>query len=248
MVVVAERGKLGQKKMPLEEQVRLLKAVDILEPLGEEELEELGRRASERNLAEGEVFHTPEDRGERLYVLKRGRARVYELDPEGGERTLKVTEGGDVFGEMTLVGESLSGVFAQALEPSLVATLGRKDFEWLVYTNPEVGLRIMRLLSERLRETERRLSDLATKDVPARLAGLVLGLVEHEGVEVDGVIKVPTRYTHRQMADMICSSRHVVTRAFARLKEEGAVAPRDGDRHIYVADLDALKRAAEAVH
>jgi DNA-binding transcriptional regulator YhcF (GntR family) len=55
--------------------------------------------------------------------------------------------------------------------------------------------------------------------------------------------EVPTHYAHEQLATMIGSKRMAVSRAFAKLKEEGAVKLRD--RKIHVADLEALKRAAE---
>jgi hypothetical protein len=60
--------------MTLEEQVRLLSMVDIFEVLSREELEELSRRGPDTLLDEGEVFLMPREGGERLFVLKKGRA------------------------------------------------------------------------------------------------------------------------------------------------------------------------------
>jgi CRP/FNR family transcriptional regulator, cyclic AMP receptor protein len=81
--------------------------------------------------------------------------------------------------------------------------------------------------------------------VPARLAGLVLGLSEHQGVvTADGSRMIPTRYTHQQLASMVGSNREALTRAFGRLRKSGAVEVRD--RHIYVTDADALECLAEA--
>jgi CRP-like cAMP-binding protein len=55
--------------------------------------------------------------------------------------------------------------------------------------------------------------------------------------------EVPTHYVHEQLATMIGSKRVAVSRAFAKLKEVGAMELRD--RKIHVADLETLKRAAE---
>ena len=230
--------------MSVGEQLRLMSLVDVFEPLSREELEDLARRAPDVYLDRGEVFHTPEENGERLFVLKKGRARVYEVDAEGRELTLSVVEGGTVIGEMALTGQRLLGVYAQALEPSVVVSLKRGDLEGIVLRNPEVGLRLIRLLSGRLREAETRLAELTHKEVPARLASQILRLVESEGVVTgENERKIPTRYTHESIATMIGSKRVPVTRAFAKLKEGGAVELRD--RHIHVTDLEALKRAAE---
>ena len=76
--------------MPLHEQVRLLSMVEVFEALSPEELEELGRRAPDTFLEQDEVFLLPQEEGERLFVLKRGRAQVYEMDSSGEEITLSV--------------------------------------------------------------------------------------------------------------------------------------------------------------
>jgi hypothetical protein len=57
----------------LEEEVRLLSMVDVLEPLSKEELEELARRCPDREIEAGEFLYTPGDSNERLFALKRGR-------------------------------------------------------------------------------------------------------------------------------------------------------------------------------
>lgn len=238
-------GRRTTQKMPLEEQVRLLSMVSILEPLSPEDLEELGRRAPDTHVEQGETLYTPDEKGEKLFLLKRGRVRVYKIDPEGHELTLSVAEDGSILGEMALTGQHLSGVYLQALKPSVLVTLKRRDLEDLILRNPEVGLRLVRLLSERLHESETRVAELTHKEVPARLASQILRLLESEGVVTgEGHYRIPTRYTHEQLATMIGSKRVPVTRAFRKLEEAGAVELKA--RHVYVIDHEALKRAAEA--
>jgi CRP/FNR family transcriptional regulator len=78
--------------------------------------------------------------------------------------------------------------------------------------------------------------------VPARLASLILFLVESEGVQSPEEIRVPTRYTHEHLGTMIGANREAVTRAFGMLQDEGAVQIRR--RTIYVNDVEALERVA----
>ena len=89
---------------------------------------------------------------------------------------------------------------------------------------------------------EERLEDIGLKDVSARLANLVLQLAESEGVMTPEGPRIPTHYTHWQLATMIGTSRESVTRAFTRLQRRGAVLL--NDRRIYVKDLEALQRIA----
>ncbi len=224
------------------EKIRLLSMVDVLEPLSEEELEEFSRHVPDMHVEQGRIFYTPEDRSEALFMLKKGRVRIYKVAPDGWEFTLAVVEAGTMFGEMALTAQRLQEAHAEAIEPSDICVLKREDLEILVRENPEVGLRMIRVLSERLRLCETRLEDFGLKDVPARLASLILQLAESEGVMTREGPTIPTHYTHRQLATMIGSSRETVTRAFTKLQKAGAVELKH--RHIYIKDVEALGRAA----
>jgi CRP-like cAMP-binding protein len=119
-----------------------------------------------------------------------------------------MVEDGTVVGQTGFAVRLSRALRVEAFRPSTLLVLGWEDFEDLVFRNPEVGVKTIRLLSERLAVCEGRLSDLIRKKVPARLAGLILALSEHQGVVTDdGSRRIPTRYTHRQLASMIGSNR-----------------------------------------
>jgi CRP/FNR family transcriptional regulator, cyclic AMP receptor protein len=155
-----------------------------------------------------------------------------------------VIEEGDVFGEMALTGQSLSGLYVRALTPSTVVSMRREDVEHLIMNKPEVGLRLVRDLALRLHASEARYADVVGKGVPARLATLILTLVDSEGVRSSESYRIPTHYTHQRLASMIGCGRVAVTRAFRKLEEGRAVQLKD--RRILVKDIDALKDLAQA--
>src|SRR5829696_2048818 len=131
------------------------------------------------------------------------------------------------------------------MEASEISVMRREDLERLILQKPEVGLQISHLLSERLRRYETRLEDITLKDVTARLASLLLLLLENEGVVTgDHSLKIPTHYTHQHLGTMIGANREAVTRAFGQLQDEGIVQLRR--RLIYVPDVQALRTRAEA--
>jgi CRP/FNR family cyclic AMP-dependent transcriptional regulator len=224
-----------------DEEVELLSRVELFGSLSEEEIRELLRQNSEVSLEEGETFYAPWEQGGKLFVLKKGRMRLYRS--EGArEFTLEVVEAGTVFGEMAFTPYRLRESYARAMEPSLVFAMERSEVERLIEEKPQVGIRMISLLSERLHYYETRMEDVTLKEVPARLASLILFLIESEGLQVPGEIRVPTRYSHEHLGTMIGANREAVTRAFGRLQDEGALQIRR--RLIYVDDLEALERAA----
>lgn len=228
-----------------EEQVDLLSRVDIFESLRKKEVRELLRallrRNAEINLGAGEVFYTPQEPDGNLFILIKGRVRIYKMDGSR-EFTLEVLGAGTVFGEVAFTSHRLRDAYAEATEPCILLAMERADVERLILEKPRVGIRMVSLLSERLHYYETRMEDVTLKGVPARLASLILFLVESEGVKRPGEISIPTSYTHQHLGTMIGANREAVTRAFGRLQDEGVVQIRR--RIIYVSDVEALERVA----
>src|SRR5919107_2944545 len=117
--------------MSHEEEVHLLSRVEILEPLSEEDLRGLLKRSLNTHLQAGETFFTPEDTTERLFILKKGRVRIYRTS-EGRELTLAEIKPGTIFGEMALTAQRLRGSYAQAMEPSILISMSRVVLEPLM--------------------------------------------------------------------------------------------------------------------
>lgn len=229
--------------MPLEKLQRLLAMVDVFETLPPPELRALASGAAlERLEARETMMVGPQEHARRVIVLLSGRTRVDEPGPPGRRLTVSVAESGTVVGVAGL-SPRLRGLRVEAMTPSLLCLVAWETFEGVVRRNPEVGLRLLRVLGERIGVLETRLADLAYKEVPGRLASAILRLVEGEGVMGPEGERLLTRYTHWQLASMIGANREATTRALRTLRERGAVEVRD--RYIHVADLDALRRAAQ---
>src|ERR671919_2517979 len=232
-------------KMNEVQQVELLSKVDIFESLSQEEVREILRdllqRNAEINLRGGEVFYTPRQPDGKLFILKQGRVRIYKMEASR-EFTLEMVDAGTVFGEVAFTPHALRDAYAEAMEPSILLAMDRADVERLIQQKPQVGIRIIGLLSERLHYYETRMEDVILKEVPGRLASLILFLVESEGVKKPGEIGIPNRYTHEHLGTMIGANREAVTRAFGRLQNEGVIQLRR--RLIYVEDVEALESAA----
>jgi CRP-like cAMP-binding protein len=224
-----------------EERVEQLSRVDIFESLPKEEIRDLLRRNAEINLQAGELFYTPREPDGKLFILKQGRVRIYKMEASR-EFTLEVVDAGTVFGEVAFTPHRLRNAYAEATEPSTLLAMEREDVERLIREKPQVGIRMISILSERLRYYETRMEDVTLKEVPARLASLILFLVQSEGVQRPGEIGIPTRYSHEHLGTMIGANREAVTRAFGRLQDEGALQIRR--RLIYVEDVEALERVA----
>ena len=223
--------------------IKLLSEVDVLEALGPEEMNWLAQTILERDFQSGEMVYVPGDASKVVFLLLTGGIRLYGIAGKQ-ELTFEVIRAGSMFGIASLA-ERTQAEYAQALEPSRVGLLSLQNFWRLVGQTPEVNARVMGVLGERLRRNRSRMTDIALKEVPARLANLILDLVEGEGIVTrQGHYAIHTPYTHEQLATMIGAKRVAVTRAFKNLQDAGGL--RRHGRQIYVIDLVALQRCAVA--
>jgi CRP-like cAMP-binding protein len=207
-------------------------------PPGEREavMRRIGTAAHEA----GTVFYVPEDPAERVFVLVRGRVRLYKLSPEGRALTLMVLEAPAVFGDIALADPVRHDSFAEAMTDCEVGELDRKELRELLGANPALALRLMAIMSRRLRAMERKLADIAFKSVPQRLATVLLGLVGEPDAGPSSVAPAVLRYTHQQLAEMIGSYRETVTKALGEFREAGLI--RVEEDAVHLTDIGRLRQ------
>lgn len=202
----------------------------------------LGRVSGDIALVErpaGHAFYGPDDPGDEIYLLHRGRVRLYTISPEGRALTVLLLEPPSVFGEMALVEEWRHDNYAVSVTPCLVGAVRRDMLRRVLNDQPPLALRFMGVMSRRLRAVERKLADIAFKSVPQRLAAALLGLSAERRDAPPSV-----RSTHQQLAEMIGSHRETVTKAIGEFRAAGLI--RVDEEAIYLTDLVRLGDLARA--
>lgn len=223
--------------------IHYVAAGDIFANLAPDERAEVERLISFSHYPSGQIFHSPNELGEQLFVLRSGRVRIYKLSPEGRALTLMLLEPLTLFGEMTLVGQWLHDTFAEAMTECVIGVIGRDTLRRILERYPQVAIAFMELMGQRLRAMEHKLADIAFKNVPQRLASVLLNLAGVPAGQAQPPIPPSVvRYTHQQLAEMIGSYRETVTKAIGELREAGVI--RIDDDAISLTNLDQLQRLA----
>lgn len=202
----------------------------------------LRARVQDQRYPAGHLFFEPGDEGDRLLLVRDGRVRLYTLAPEGRALTLFVLEPDAFFGEMALVNRP-HDCFAEALTDCTVGALPREELRQVLGDNAAFALRVVEVMSQRLRALEQKLADIAFKSVPQRLAGLLLTLAGEQSQPAVGASPPAiTRYTHLQLAEMIGAYRETVTKAIGEFREADMI--RVEDDVIYLTDMQRLRVTA----
>jgi CRP/FNR family cyclic AMP-dependent transcriptional regulator len=216
--------------------LRYLSDIDIFQDLSPEEVDWMDRVTTMKTCAKGCVFYSPRDASEVLFLLKQGRVQLYRMSPEGKKLVISTLGPGSMFGEMSMVGQGLYNTYAEAVDECTLCVLSRSDLERVLLDKPIVGLRIVETLGERLREAEARLEDIAFKNIPARLASLLLRLHEAHGDVIQG-------YTHQDLAEMIGTYRETTTQTLNDFKRDGLLSI--GRKRLELHNLDGLREIAD---
>ena len=219
-----------------------MNTADVFRDLTDEQRVRLSAPARDEQYESGHLFFEPGDHGDRLLIVRDGRVRLYTLAPEGRALTLFVLDPGAFFGEMALVNRP-HDCFAEALTDCTIGELHREELRHVLGDNAAFALRVVDVMSQRLRALEQKLTDIAFKSVPQRLAGLLLTLAAAQSQPAVGATPPAiTRYTHLQLAEMIGAYRETVTKAIGEFREADMI--RVEDDVIFLTDMQRLRVTA----
>jgi len=222
----------------MSKKVEFLETIDIFQDLSPLEIEDVGQQTTMAAYKAGHLFYMPSDPGEVLFILKQGRVQLYRISPDGRKLIVTILYPGAIFGHMALVGQHLYSTFAEALENCLICVMDRLEVERLLVEKPQVALRFVEAIGQRLFEAERRLEESVFKRIPARLAGLLLRLSRE--MEAD-LLK---GYTHQYFADMLGTYRETTTQTLNDFQSRNLI--RIGRKSIEILDRDGLEVVAAA--
>jgi CRP/FNR family transcriptional regulator, cyclic AMP receptor protein len=194
-----------------------LKQSEIFESLNAVEMARLLGIFEEMTLPKHHVIYSPGAACDAIYFIEEGRVRLTRLSPEGKTVILALLGPGDLIGDAAWeVGEHDS--YAETLEESTIYQISREAFQRLIKENPEFGIRLIQVLGGRLRQAQARIEDLVFRQVPSRVARLLLSLAENHGRVTPKGIRVEFPLTHQEIADLVGSSRVTVTQILNRFR------------------------------
>ncbi|MEK7214702.1 MAG: cyclic nucleotide-binding domain-containing protein [Chloroflexota bacterium] len=124
-----------------------------------EDLRALAASTEEFRFSAGAVIFQQADPGDRVYLIRAGRAKVVRHSSGGAELVLATLNPGDVFGELSVLDGKPRSATAVALEQVEGVALATDRFVDFLKARPEAALCIMRLLTTRLRQTDDALQD-----------------------------------------------------------------------------------------
>ncbi len=231
-------------RSPIEETVQLLGRVSLFTDLSLAELEQVARVAVPRSYVAGSIILREGDPGDTCYILRSGTARVVRQHADGRAITLTNLGPGEIFGELAMFDGEVRSATVEALDDVRAVAILAGDLKSLLSGHPEIAVKLLGALAERLRETNARISRQSFQKVSSRVAGVLVELVETGtrtgGAPGDGGAEVVVRSTQADLAQLAGTSREAASRFLATLQRAGVLTTKRG--RIVVHDPGALHR------
>lgn len=229
-----------ERAQPAPNKLWYLKHIRLFDDISPSEMQQMERITRMETVKKRQPLYLQGDPSSNVYLLKQGRVKIANTAPSGKEVTFDILEPGEVFGELDVLEGAPRSTSAETLDDTLICVIPRKDFDQYLAMHPNVTVKLTKLIGLRLKKIQSRVEDLVFRDVPARLAHLLMELSKSDGTKAPQGIRLRARLTHQEMANLIGCSRETVTATLSQFRDDGLIQM-DG-RTLIIMDSKGLSK------
>lgn len=226
--------------MPAENSDRLrqfLRALPYFQNLDSTMLETLAQQVIPRQFDGDQIIFNEGDAAAGMWLVDSGRVKIFKLNPEGEEHILHFLGEGNTFNDIAALDGGNNPANAAALTHVSAWLIPTGALHQVIAANPQLALRVIRLLAGRVRGLVYQIEDLALYSVSIRLARFLLKQAEDPALSGPGV-------TRAAIAAHLATTPESVSRSLKTLEETGAIR---FDRHRIIIEREDLLRTIAAL-
>lgn len=189
----------------------MLDKVDLFANVPSEYLAQLEKLSVLRKYAKNTVLVTEGDESNHLYIIHKGTASAYLSNEEGRQVNLNYMHEGDYFGELSLLDGKPRSASVITVTDCEILLVSRSNVLELLQNHPEFMMQLLKELTHRVRDLTDSVKDLALLDVYGRVSAAMEKLCD-ENKRIHN-----PKVTHQDIANMVGSSREMVSRIMKQL-------------------------------
>lgn len=204
--------------------VGCISLVPILNHLDDATMDLIAEKAQARQFKRGEFIYRADEADDSLYIVSKGKVRVYLLSDSGKEQLLRILTPGEFTGEWTLFNqEGVHGDYAQAMVDTTICQIRQEDFQQLLGDYPAISMKLLEEMSKRLEVSEKQTAKVAVDQVGSRLAIYLVEQVPKESAESEEPVIVSLGMSRKDIASFLGTTPETISRKFRELEEEGLI-------------------------
>ena len=211
----------------------------LWETLTEEERQRLSRQIEVVYYAKNELIHYDGEESRYLWMLLRGKVRIYKEGIGQRQQIIRLLKPYDIFGYRACIAGEAYNSNASALENCAVYRIPREGFRELIQSNGQFCYQVMLMMATDLAFSEIRTVTLTQKHIRGRLAESLLLLLKNYGYEEDGVT-LAMLLPREDLANMSNMTTSNAIRTLSQFAQEGLLAI--NGKHIQILDEKSLEK------
>jgi CRP/FNR family transcriptional regulator len=141
-------------------------------------------------IKKGEIIFKEGDPVTGIYFVNSGSVKVYKRWDKDKELIVRFARQGSLFGHRGLGIGGIYPISAAALEAAVVCYVDVAFFEASLKVNPDFTYKLLMFLTEELKQSERKMRNLAHMSVKGRVAEALISLQNQFGITADGFINI----------------------------------------------------------
>lgn len=191
----------------------------------------------EEELQAGRILATQDEQATHIHILLSGMVKTYQTNAAGQETVFRIHTSGSIIGLSTLTSSQRWDATSVAMQPCRTIVVASPAFVALLETRPDLSLKLLHLLVDRLSDMHYRIGEFLHQTVEQRMAQLLLALSRPDSNRASASDQA-VLLTHEELAQMIHSRRQTVTSALSKFSRLGYVET--AQRSLRVLDHEGL--------
>jgi CRP/FNR family transcriptional regulator len=222
----------------------VLEKTPLFSSLSQAELHNLAARTVRRLFRSGELLFAEGEPCNGLYIIARGKVRIFKTSINGREQVLAVDGPGESVAELPVFDGGPYPASAVAIEDAEIAFISRRDFHAYCLEHPDVALKVLSVVGARLRRLVGIIEELSFTTIRQRLISALIKLAQSEGKKTERGVEFQLPASHQELANQLGTVRELISRNLMRLQAEGLLEV--DARQIVVKDMHGLSALLEA--
>lgn len=185
------------------------------------ELDKTSKEKADCCYKKGQHIFTEGTRGHGLYCVYKGKVKIHKLGAEAKEQIVRLAKEGDVLGYRSLLSNEPYYATASALEDSVLCYISKKTFLEMLENNKNLSYNVIQVLTQNLKESEKKIINLKQKPVIQRISESLLILKEKFGLTKDNYLSV--KLSRREIGDLSGVTTETTIRTLSELNKSGII-------------------------
>lgn len=200
---------------------KLLSKFSLFRDLNDAEMDKIIQISIAREWKKGNHIFMKDDPIENVYFIYSGKIKIYKSDINGREQIVNIIKNGDMFPHVGFFRNGGYPAFSEVIEDAILIVISKDDFEKLLLDNPELCIKVFKVLGEKIIDLQERLEEKILNNTYEQIIKLLIRLARSHGQKkTDVSYLLKAEFTNKDLANMIGTTRETVSRTLTKLKKE----------------------------